>query len=119
MVPSAETKYLGIAKLLQRFGWRWVGLVVPENDNGERLTRTLTEVLAREGICVAFSEKIPALVLYRNISPMIAFLVQRQVNVAIFSGDSQSVFGLAYVIFRAVRSKQPTAASPFPEKLPL
>ncbi|XP_053234854.1 vomeronasal type-2 receptor 26-like [Podarcis raffonei] len=109
MVPSAETKYLGIAKLLQHFGWRWVGLVVPENDNGERLMRTLTEVLAMEGICVAFSEKIPALVLYRNISPMMAFLVQRQVNVAIFSGDSQSVFGLAYVVFRAVRSKQPTA----------
>ncbi|XP_061469440.1 vomeronasal type-2 receptor 26-like [Rhineura floridana] len=35
MSPKATLQYKGILKLLQYFGWTWVGLIAPDNDGGE------------------------------------------------------------------------------------
>ncbi|XP_061477007.1 vomeronasal type-2 receptor 26-like [Rhineura floridana] len=61
MVPNEEAQYPGIVKLLLHFRWTFVGLLAPDTDNGERFVKTLTPLLLRSGVCVAFSHSIPVL----------------------------------------------------------
>ncbi|XP_061469624.1 vomeronasal type-2 receptor 26-like [Rhineura floridana] len=61
MVPTEESQYPGIVKLLLHFGWMFVGLIAFDTDNGERFMKTLTPLLNRNGICVAISETFPQL----------------------------------------------------------
>ncbi|XP_053234834.1 vomeronasal type-2 receptor 26-like [Podarcis raffonei] len=86
IVPKEETQYMGIVKLLLYFGWTWIGLFVPDNDNGERFLRAFTLLLIRSEICVAFLEKINLLklsYLHVNVSAL------RQVKVFVYYGDSE------------------------------
>ncbi|KAJ7303303.1 hypothetical protein JRQ81_012245 [Phrynocephalus forsythii] len=59
LVPGEETQYQGIVQMLLHFGWTWVALVTPDNENGERFTEALTLMMMKSGICVAFSERLP------------------------------------------------------------
>ncbi|XP_066469201.1 vomeronasal type-2 receptor 26-like [Tiliqua scincoides] len=61
MVPKLEPHYLGIVKLLLHFKWTWVGLLAPDNDHGEKFISTFTDVIIRNGLCVAFSKRLPVL----------------------------------------------------------
>ncbi|KAL8213440.1 UNVERIFIED_CONTAM: hypothetical protein K2H54_065167 [Gekko kuhli] len=56
--PKEEAQYLGIVKLLMHFRWTWVGLLAQDNDDGNRFKSTLTAVMLKRGICVAFSESM-------------------------------------------------------------
>ncbi|XP_066469295.1 vomeronasal type-2 receptor 26-like [Tiliqua scincoides] len=108
MVPEEDSRYWGVAKLLLHFQWTWVGLIASDTEDGEEFRRALTTVFARSGICVAFSEMIPNLSLYNDLSNMISFLQQSQANVAVYSGDSQSLLGLARVMNAVGKSQKPT-----------
>ncbi|XP_025032032.1 vomeronasal type-2 receptor 26-like [Python bivittatus] len=55
MLPREGTQYPGIVKLLLHFRWMLIGLIAPTTENGERFTRTLTPMLTKNSICVAFS----------------------------------------------------------------
>ncbi|KAF7235372.1 hypothetical protein EYD10_17804 [Varanus komodoensis] len=109
MVQIAESKNLGIAKLLLHFGWTWISLIAPDNENGEEFIKALTAVLIRNGICVASSGKIPILSSYREFPHMISFLQNRKVTVTVSSGDSQTMFGLALVQISIRKNKQSIA----------
>ncbi|XP_078234893.1 vomeronasal type-2 receptor 26-like [Pogona vitticeps] len=61
MTPNEEPQYVGIVSLLQYFGWNWVGLIVPDDDNGETFLRTLTPKLFESHICIAWTMMIPRL----------------------------------------------------------
>ncbi|XP_060112530.1 vomeronasal type-2 receptor 26-like [Heteronotia binoei] len=36
MAPNEAQQYMGIIKLLQHFGWRWIGLFAVDDDSGDR-----------------------------------------------------------------------------------
>uniref|UniRef100_A0A1B8YAR0 G-protein coupled receptors family 3 profile domain-containing protein n=1 Tax=Xenopus tropicalis TaxID=8364 RepID=A0A1B8YAR0_XENTR len=44
----------GIVRLLRHFGWRWVGLIVSDDDTGYRASKVLKEEIESDGGCVAF-----------------------------------------------------------------
>ncbi|KAH0626624.1 hypothetical protein JD844_001708 [Phrynosoma platyrhinos] len=59
MFPKEIYQYIGIAQLLLYFQWTWVGIIATEDDKGIHFMQTLMPVLSENGICVAFTEKIP------------------------------------------------------------
>ncbi|KAH0630454.1 hypothetical protein JD844_013495, partial [Phrynosoma platyrhinos] len=59
MMPKDEILYLGLVRMLLHFRWTWIGLIVLDNDNGERFLRALMPLLSRSGISVAFTQRIP------------------------------------------------------------
>ncbi|XP_077779776.1 vomeronasal type-2 receptor 26-like [Podarcis muralis] len=87
MVPKEEALYPGIVTLLQHFRWMFIGLLVPETDNGERFKRTLMSVLIERGICVGILQNIPlgnkngAVISFRS------FFKWRQVHVFVYYVD--------------------------------
>ncbi|XP_060548658.1 vomeronasal type-2 receptor 26-like [Pantherophis guttatus] len=53
--PSEFAQYVGLVQLLLYFQWNWVGLVAPEDDNGEHLISAVMPMLKEKEICLAFT----------------------------------------------------------------
>ncbi|XP_066469200.1 vomeronasal type-2 receptor 26-like [Tiliqua scincoides] len=98
MVPKQVPSYLGIAKLLLHFKWTWIGLLAPNNDQGERFISTFTEVIRKKGLCVAFSERIKAVFPDTVFLHMKAILMRDQVNVVVYHVDPWAMLTLAILI---------------------
>ncbi|XP_077186795.1 vomeronasal type-2 receptor 26-like isoform X2 [Paroedura picta] len=102
--PKEEARYLGIVTLLLHFRWTWVGLIAQENDNGDVCRRTLTALMLRSGVCVAFSETIAERGVHlatwsrERVGRMKSVLSQDQVNVFVFYGDVPSMLLLELYI---------------------
>ncbi|XP_044131201.1 vomeronasal type-2 receptor 26-like [Bufo gargarizans] len=47
-----------ITKLLEHFGWTWVGILVSDDDTGENELQILTKYMREHGICAAFTIKL-------------------------------------------------------------
>lgn len=59
MVPNESHLYMGIIHLLKHFQWTWIGLFILEGDSGESFSKALKPLLSQNGICSAFTERIP------------------------------------------------------------
>ncbi|KAF7235739.1 hypothetical protein EYD10_17453 [Varanus komodoensis] len=88
MAPWEETQYPGIVRLLLSFGWTWIGLFAPVNDNGDRFVRAILPLLSRSGICIAFVRRLKI----RNNHGVEETFVWGQVNVIVLYADVQYVF---------------------------
>uniref|UniRef100_A0A8D0DID4 G-protein coupled receptors family 3 profile domain-containing protein n=1 Tax=Salvator merianae TaxID=96440 RepID=A0A8D0DID4_SALMN len=56
MSPSVSLQYLGIVKLLQHFGWIWVGLITMDDEYGENFLQVFEAMLSQNKICIAFRD---------------------------------------------------------------
>ncbi|XP_077171285.1 vomeronasal type-2 receptor 26-like [Paroedura picta] len=59
MVSSEEHQYRGIIQLLLHFIWTWVGLFVVDDESGEHFLQVLELLFSQNGICSAFTQRIP------------------------------------------------------------
>ncbi|XP_063148825.1 vomeronasal type-2 receptor 26-like [Candoia aspera] len=48
--PKQEPPHLAIVKLLLHFRWTWIGLVVPDNESGERFRSSFVPVALKKGL---------------------------------------------------------------------
>uniref|UniRef100_A0ABM5FCJ1 Vomeronasal type-2 receptor 26-like n=1 Tax=Pogona vitticeps TaxID=103695 RepID=A0ABM5FCJ1_9SAUR len=94
--PKQEPPFLGIIKLLLHFRWTWINVLAPENDSGERFISSFSSVAASNGICVAFTYRIPMINVYRKIN-MLFLLLNTKANVVICQLDSQAMTTLLVV----------------------
>ncbi|XP_053305346.1 vomeronasal type-2 receptor 26-like [Spea bombifrons] len=47
-----QVQYKAILKLLKYYGWNWVGIIVSNDDIGERELQELSHVITSHGICI-------------------------------------------------------------------
>ncbi|XP_061447262.1 vomeronasal type-2 receptor 26-like [Rhineura floridana] len=59
MAPNEAHQYIGIIWLLRYFRWTWVGLFVVDDNSGEQFLQTLESLFSQNGICSAFTKRIP------------------------------------------------------------
>ncbi|XP_066486395.1 vomeronasal type-2 receptor 26-like [Tiliqua scincoides] len=59
MFPKESLQYEGILSLLLHFQWTWIGVLVKDEDDGERFMRTVLPEFSENGICFAFIERNP------------------------------------------------------------
>ncbi|KAG8140933.1 hypothetical protein E2320_003560, partial [Naja naja] len=71
MVSNEAQQYLGILKLLQHFGWTWIGMFIHDNDNGQKFLQTMEALFFQNGICTAYRQKIPQRIHLDNFEEMI------------------------------------------------
>ncbi|XP_053120586.1 vomeronasal type-2 receptor 26-like [Hemicordylus capensis] len=120
MVPDEASKYEGIVTLLRYFRWTWVGLIVSDDDSGEDFVQTLQTTFRRNGICVAFMEKVPRVFIQVNESghhisstqDILAALTSTNANVIIVYGGTNSMHSLKLVL-----NAYGPLAKTFPEKV--
>ncbi|XP_070610621.1 vomeronasal type-2 receptor 26-like [Erythrolamprus reginae] len=56
--PKEFPQFVGLVRMLLYFQWNWIGLIVCENDNGERFLSTLRPMLMEKEICPAFIQMV-------------------------------------------------------------
>uniref|UniRef100_G3T500 G-protein coupled receptors family 3 profile domain-containing protein n=1 Tax=Loxodonta africana TaxID=9785 RepID=G3T500_LOXAF len=58
-IPSDKAQSTAMVKLIQHFGWVWIGAIAADDDYGKYGVKTFKEEMEAANLCVAFSEIIP------------------------------------------------------------
>ncbi|XP_027789665.2 vomeronasal type-2 receptor 1-like [Marmota flaviventris] len=58
-VASDKFQSMAMVKLIQHFGWVWVGTIASDDDYGKYGVKIFKEHMENANLCVAFSETIP------------------------------------------------------------
>uniref|UniRef100_UPI0031343FEE vomeronasal 2 receptor 593 n=1 Tax=Monodelphis domestica TaxID=13616 RepID=UPI0031343FEE len=98
LAPKESNLTLGMVRLMVHFNWTWVGLVISDNTRGETFLWNIREEMARKGVCVTFTEKIPStekfpFSSYYKIMPRID---KSSANVIVIYGNTNSLRTLQY-----------------------
>uniref|UniRef100_A0A670JHT1 G-protein coupled receptors family 3 profile domain-containing protein n=1 Tax=Podarcis muralis TaxID=64176 RepID=A0A670JHT1_PODMU len=106
MVPNDNTQNEGIVHLIKYLGWTWIGLIVSDDDSGERFVQSMKCMLNENGICVAFAEKAPLVFLQSSSAwnifskgNILATLHRTKANVIVADGDTYSMQGLQMMLY--------------------
>lgn len=107
MAPRETIQHMAIIHLLLHFRWTWIGLIVGDDDDGERFVQHLTPLLVKNGICLAFMQRMHAEKngkideindgYFDNIK---SELLSTEANVIVVNGNVQSLYAFHYVLDR-------------------
>ncbi|MGH0156670.1 UNVERIFIED_CONTAM: hypothetical protein FKN15_031857 [Acipenser sinensis] len=70
-IPSDVFQVQGLVRLMQHFGWSWLGLLASEDDYGQMGSQILQKELLQSGACLAFHETVPLLYDKRKIQHIV------------------------------------------------
>nr|XP_034957707.1 vomeronasal type-2 receptor 26-like [Zootoca vivipara] len=106
MVPNEAHQFVGIIRLLKHFGWTWIGLFAMNDNSGEHFLQTLEPLLSQNGICSAFTQRIPEQLHIDNVyemhdiaSNMYVQIRDNKVTTFIVYGESLAITALRTIIF--------------------
>ncbi|KAG8140911.1 hypothetical protein E2320_003524, partial [Naja naja] len=95
MVPNESSQYIGIIRLLQHFGWRWVGLFAIDNIEGEHFLQIMESLFSQHGVCSACMERIPYLTywdkffeMFNKAEDIFKHIIDEKIKTFIFYGES-------------------------------
>ncbi|XP_077774136.1 vomeronasal type-2 receptor 26-like [Podarcis muralis] len=105
MVPNEDLQYQGIIQLLLHFRWKWVGLITPANEAGERFLQTIEPMLFKNGICSAFTERLKFNMNYNSnliemmdIKILLPSFTTSSANVVLVYGESRFIIWLSVAL---------------------
>uniref|UniRef100_A0A8C6VFG9 G-protein coupled receptors family 3 profile domain-containing protein n=1 Tax=Naja naja TaxID=35670 RepID=A0A8C6VFG9_NAJNA len=105
--PKEFAQSEGLVQLLLYFQWNWVGLVAPENDNGEQFLLSLVPMLKEKEICLAFAEIIkPDFHTASDSKLQHIFNTWSKGEVIILFGDSSTIANVQVVVYAYGISKK-------------
>ncbi|XP_077307234.1 vomeronasal type-2 receptor 26-like [Lithobates pipiens] len=58
MTPDDRVHYTALIKLLQHFGWNWVGILAAWDGSGDEEAQELSKMMSQHGICTEYILKI-------------------------------------------------------------
>ncbi|XP_053120393.1 vomeronasal type-2 receptor 26-like [Hemicordylus capensis] len=115
MMPNEAFQYRGIVLLLLYFHWIWVGIIAMDDDKGIHFMRTLTLMFNHNGVCVAFTERIPTMAsvfdivsLMRHTESMSILL--NKTNVIVINAHIHTMFAMTGLINMATVADMSMAA---------
>ncbi|XP_015277299.1 PREDICTED: vomeronasal type-2 receptor 26-like [Gekko japonicus] len=106
MVANEAHQYMGIIQLLQHFRWTWVALFATDDGSGEHFLQHLEPLLSENGICLAFTERIPNQAYWTDLGDINNFILNiylpfsdGKANVYIIYGESRTILALMTFMF--------------------
>ncbi|CAJ0965692.1 unnamed protein product [Ranitomeya imitator] len=82
VAPTLSSQAKGIARLLQEFGWSWVGVLSQETSSSS-LGQVFLEELEALSICLAFWENVPSESSPKDVTRISTVIRQSTVNVVV------------------------------------
>ncbi|XP_029441514.1 extracellular calcium-sensing receptor-like [Rhinatrema bivittatum] len=117
-VPSDDLQSLGIARLINFFGWTWVGILVENNDYGLIGSQMLKEELVKAGVCVAFYEIIPLFYSQEKMQRIVEVVKKMTARVIVVFSTAENLYLMMLAIAKSDISGKVWIASdgwgPFP-----
>ncbi|KAE8605622.1 hypothetical protein XENTR_v10015237 [Xenopus tropicalis] len=116
MIPNELSEIDAIMSLIRHFGWKWVGLVVSDDDTGNRARERLEKAMSKDGGCLAFlirlkdgvqagltDTKIIRETIYRSTAKVIIlFLGSQYINYINFIFDPDTVHKKVWIASSSV-----------------
>ncbi|XP_077773965.1 vomeronasal type-2 receptor 26-like [Podarcis muralis] len=106
MVPNEAQQYIGIIRLLKHFEWTWVGLFTMDDVSGQNFLQTMEPLLSQNGICSAFTQRIPHQIHLDNLDEtrdialnMYVLVTYNKVTTFIVYGESLTIIWLRAILF--------------------
>ncbi|XP_043914133.1 extracellular calcium-sensing receptor-like [Protopterus annectens] len=90
-VPNDSFQPYGLAQMMMRFGWNWVGIVVSDNDYGILGGYNLKAELMKVGGCVDYLEIIPKYNFKNKILEIINLMERSSVHVVVLYSALQEL----------------------------
>ncbi|XP_044537930.1 vomeronasal type-2 receptor 26-like [Gracilinanus agilis] len=93
MGSKESTLHLAVVQLMLHFGWTWVGLVISDNMTGEQFFSNLKEEMTRNGMCLAFVQRVPKNIILKNYEGIKIFnrIIASSSNVIFIYGNTDSL----------------------------
>ncbi|KAK9398140.1 type-2 vomeronasal receptor [Crotalus adamanteus] len=105
MVPKEDHQYIGIIQLIHHFRWTWIGIFAIGNNNGENFLQKMQPLLAKNGICSSFIQRLSRVNLedfpqiYQTISTISWNWINTKANVFLVYGEALTIMWLRIVTF--------------------
>ncbi|XP_025031446.1 vomeronasal type-2 receptor 26-like [Python bivittatus] len=105
VVPSEKYQYIGIVQLLKHFQWIWVGIITLDDDKGESFVQTLVPLLSQNGICSAFTDRMPSMTnfleihdAYMKTEKRLNFFRINEVKALVVYAETHSALSLKFLL---------------------
>ncbi|XP_066486360.1 vomeronasal type-2 receptor 26-like [Tiliqua scincoides] len=106
MVPNEAIQYKGILNLLLYFSWTWIGVLIMDNDTGERFERGALPMFSERGVCFAFIERIriaPSVAEIENVLQRGAKIFDKvmgsRANIVVVYGETYSMVHVQWLAY--------------------
>ncbi|KAM6449128.1 vomeronasal type-2 receptor 26-like [Liasis olivaceus] len=98
MFPDESNQHRGLLQLLLYFRWVWIGLLVVNDDKGEKFVQDVLPLFSQHGICFDFIQEFPNVAFYIDYNEIIGegvqiyqVLMNSTANVIMLYGGIQSI----------------------------
>ncbi|XP_033024311.1 vomeronasal type-2 receptor 26-like [Lacerta agilis] len=110
MSPKDALQHAGILNLLLHFKWTWIGVLISNDEYGERFVQTVFPVFTGKGICFAFIERSSKFTIVTEMYDTLHEgakindkIIDSKANVVVANGESYLIVYLRWLPYASER----------------